>query len=239
MANILVIEDQINIAAMIRTCLETEGHRCHIAADGQLGLELFKQLQPDLVILDLMLPGVDGLEVCTRIRKANAGKDPYIMMLTAKVDEIDRIIGFSTGADDYMAKPFSPAELTVRVRSLLRRTMREEVPEVIETSNLIIDVGRRAVQLKIDQDKLILIKLSSLEFDLLKTLASRPGRVWQRSVLLDAVWGSNFYGDERIIDSYIKRIRNKLNIEDSNEKSRFIKTVSGVGYMFEDSTKTQ
>lgn len=239
MANILVIEDETNIAFMIRTCLESEGHICNIAHDGQTGLDVFRQWQPDLVILDLMLPGMDGIEVCTRIRQSSILKDPYIMMVTAKGEEIDRIIGFSTGADDYIPKPFSPKELVVRVRALLRRTMREQLSEIIETPHLTINVERREVRLKSLAGKISLIKLSSLEFDMLITLASRPGRVWSRSQLLESVWGQNFYGDERIVDSYVKRIRNKLCTDENTEKTRFIKTVTGVGYCFEDLEVTQ
>jgi len=239
MANVLVIEDETNIALMIRTCLESEGHICNIAHDGQAGLDIFKQWQPDLVILDLMLPGMEGLEVCTRIRQSSASKDPYIMMVTAKGEEIDRIIGFSTGADDYIPKPFSPKELVVRVRALLRRPMREQPSEVIETPHLTIDVERREVRLKALAGEHSLIKLSSLEFDMLVTLVSRTGRVWSRSQLLEIVWGQNFYGDERIVDSYVKRIRNKLCTDGNAEKTRFIKTVTGVGYCFEDLEDTQ
>ena len=234
MANVLVIEDEINIAFMVRTCLESEGHICNIAHDGQTGLDVFKQWQPDLVILDLMLPGMDGLEVCTRIRQASIKKDPYIMMVTAKGEEIDRIIGFSTGADDFLPKPFSPKELSVRVRALLRRTMREQPAQTIETPNLVIDVERREVRFKDKAGGQSIIKLSSLEFDMLITMASRPGRVWSRSQLLETVWGQHFYGDERIVDSYVKRIRSKLSVYDNAEKTRFIKTVTGVGYCFED-----
>lgn len=239
MANILIIEDEINIAAMISTCLENEGHTCSLASDGQSGLELFKQWQPDLIILDLMLPIMDGLEVCTRIRQTTPRKDPYIMMLTAKGEEIDRIIGFSTGADDYVAKPFSPKELVVRVRALLRRNMREKPSQMIQTPHLSIDPERREVHLKTDDGDCSSIKLSSLEFDLLATLASRPGRVWSRPQLLEVVWGNNFYGNDRIIDSYIKRLRNKFRSCNHEEKFAFIKTISGVGYSFEDSAATR
>ena len=193
----------------------------------------FRRLEPDLIILDLMLPEMDGLEVCTHIRQSGVRKDPYVMMLTAKGEEIDRIIGFSTGADDYLPKPFSPTELLVRIRALLRRTMRHQETLKIETSHLQIDLERRSVFLKLLGKDAIAIHLSALEFDVLATLANRPGRVWARIQLLDHVWGGDFTGDERIVDSYIKRLRHKLG-QGNAETYPFIKTVSGVGYAFED-----
>ncbi len=233
MATILIIEDEVNIASLLQTCVESEGYDCHVTYDGKTGLAAFRRLAPDLIILDLMLPGMDGLEVCTQIRQSGAGKDPYVMMLTAKGEEIDRIIGFSTGADDYLPKPFSPIELLVRIRALLRRTMRHQATLTIETSHLQIDLERRSVFLKALGSEAISIHLSALEFDVLVTLANRPGRVWTRTQLLDNAWGGDFAGDERIVDSYIKRLRHKLG-QGNAEAYSFIRTVSGVGYAFED-----
>jgi two-component system OmpR family response regulator len=191
-------------------------------------------LEPDLIILDLMLPEMDGLEVCTQIRQSGVSKDPYVMMLTAKGEEIDRIIGFSTGADDYLPKPFSPIELLVRIRALLRRRMRHQETLLIETPHLRIDLERRSVFVKVVEESAIAVHLSALEFDVLATLANRPGRVWTREQLLDNVWGGDFTGDDRIVDSYIKRLRHKLG-QGNAETYPFIRTVSGVGYAFEDS----
>jgi DNA-binding response OmpR family regulator len=233
LVKILIIEDEINIAALLRTCVESEGYCCHIAYDGNSGLAAFREFEPDVIILDLMLPGMDGLEVCTRIRQSGARKDPYIMMLTAKSEEIDRIIGFSTGADDYLPKPFSPTELLVRIRALLRRTMRHQEALVIETPRLQVDLEQRTVALKVPQGAAIAIQLSALEFDVLATLANRPKKVWTRPQLLDSVWGGDFLGDERIVDSYIKRLRQKLG-QASPTSEPFIRTVPGVGYAFED-----
>lgn len=221
------------MAALLRTCVESEGYSCQVVYDGKSGLTAFREFEPDVIILDLMLPEMDGLNVCTRIRQSGVRKDPYIMMLTAKAEEIDRIIGFSTGADDYLPKPFSPTELLVRIRALLRRTMRHQETVVIETPRLQIDLERRMVSLKVPQGHAIAIQLSSLEFDVLATLASRPQKVWTRPQLLDSVWGGSFPGDERIVDSYIKRLRQKLG-QSGNTSDPLIRTVPGVGYAFED-----
>ncbi|MEX0269563.1 response regulator transcription factor [Leptolyngbyaceae cyanobacterium UHCC 1019] len=233
MATILIIEDEVNIASLLQTCVESEGYGCCVAYDGKSGLAAFRRLEPDLIILDLMLPEMNGLEVCTQIRQSGASKDPYVMMLTAKGEEIDRIIGFSTGADDYLPKPFSPTELLVRIRALLRRTMRHQATLKIETPHLQIDLERRSVFLKAIRSDEIAVHLSALEFDVLATLANRPGRVWTRTQLLDNVWGGDFTGDERIVDSYVKRLRHKLG-QGNAETYSFIRTVSGVGYAFED-----
>lgn len=230
---ILIIEDEINIATLLRTCVESEGYDCLVAYDGKRGLAAFRDYEPDLIILDLMLPEMDGLEVCTRIRQSGARKDPFILMLTAKNEEIDRIIGFSTGADDYLAKPFSPTELLVRIRALLRRTLRHQDTPAIATRHLQIDLERRTVTLNHPDHGKIALQFSALEFDLLATLAQRSGRVWTRSHLLSEVWGGDFTGDERIVDSYIKRIRHKFSQVDTTLHT-LIRTVPGVGYAFDD-----
>ncbi|MBW4595057.1 MAG: response regulator transcription factor [Brasilonema angustatum HA4187-MV1] len=243
MAVVLVIEDEVNVAAMIRLCVESEGHICDIAYNGNEGLDKFSKLQPDVVILDLMLPGRNGLDICAHIRQfiKSKQKDPYIMMLTSKIEEIDRIIGFSTGADDYMPKPFSPVELAVRLRALLRREQRQQVnsENMIETRHLLIDQERRTVHLKDTNGTTETIKFTTLEFNLLVVLASRPGRVWSRSQLLDTVWGMDYVGDIRIVDSYVKRLRQKLCSTNATgeklDKTQFICTVPGIGYSFTDS----
>lgn len=236
---ILVIEDEVNVASMIRTCVESDGYICHVTHNGLQGLSAFQTYQPDVVLLDLRMPGMDGLEVCTRIRQSKAAKDPYILMLTAKADEMDRIIGFSTGVDDYLAKPFSPRELLVRIRALLRREMRQQASEcdLIETPHFLIDTAKREVWVNWDSGQPQSAILSAVEFDLLVTLAKSPGRVWSRAQLLDQVWGIDYLGDERTVDSYIKRIRKKLSLE--AKRPQFIRTVSGVGYSFNDSHAPQ
>jgi DNA-binding response OmpR family regulator len=240
MTTILVVEDEINVAKLIQTCVESEGYICHVTHNGEQGLASFRQHQPDVIILDLMLPGMNGLDVCTQIRHSTqiGHKDPYIMMLTGKTQEIDRIIGFSTGADDYMPKPFSPVELTVRLRALLRRNIRQasSPSETIDTAHLTINKDSRDVQLKHPNGALETLKLTLLEFNLLITMASRPGRIWSRAQLLELVWGDDYRGDDRIVDAYVKRLRQKLCGDRiaSFDKSQFIQTAPGIGYSFAD-----
>ncbi len=237
---VLVVEDEINVAKLIQTCVESAGYTCYLAHDGNAGLDGFMQYQPDVVILDLMLPGMNGLDVCTQIRHSSklGGKDPYILMLTAKSQEIDRIIGFSTGADDYMAKPFSPVELTVRLRALLRRDLRHQTSQTnkIETKHLTIDRDNRQVSIAADRGSRESIALTLLEFNLLETMAQRPGRVWSRTQLLELVWGDDYHGDDRIVDAYVKRLRQKLCGTDAQgfDRLQFLHTAPGIGYSFND-----
>lgn len=232
---ILIVEDEAEIAQLIQLYLEKEGFSCRVCRDGINALQVFQEQKPDLIILDLMLPGLDGLEVCARIRQKPGTKDPYILMLTAKGEEIDRIIGLSTGADDYMVKPFSPKELVARVRALLRRTMRQGgQSQIYRTQHFLVDVDQRVAQRRTpDTDQLESLDLTTLEFDLLSTFMSYPGRVWNRTQLIDKLWGDNFFGDERVVDTHIARLRKK--IEPDPASPTFVKTVIGVGYKFEDS----
>jgi DNA-binding response OmpR family regulator len=230
---ILIIEDEAEIAQLIQLYLEKEGFSCRSARDGIAALQVFQEQQPDLIILDLMIPGLDGLEVCARIRQKPGAKDPYILMLTAKGEELDRIIGLSTGADDYMVKPFSPKELVARVRALLRRSMRQGgQSQIYQTASFTIDVDQRSAQRHIVADRPESLDLTTLEFDLLSTFLSYPGRVWNRTQLIDKLWGSDFFGDERVVDTHIARLRKK--IEPDPATPTFVKTVIGVGYKFED-----
>lgn len=230
---ILIVEDEPEIAQLIEQTLIRDGFDCAKAGDGLKALRVFEQQHPDLIILDLMLPGLDGLEVCTRIRQQSNLKDPYILMLTAKGEEIDRIIGLSTGADDYLVKPFSPRELTARVRALLRRSLRhggqsETNSQVLETPNFTLDLERRIATFQTDKT----LDLTTLEFNLLATFMGYPGRVWSRSQLIDKLWGNDFFGDERVVDTHIRRLRKKIEPDTANPI--FVKTVVGVGYKFED-----
>lgn len=230
---ILIVEDEAEIAQLIQLYLEKEGFSCRTARDGITALQVFQDQKPDLVILDLMIPGLDGLEVCARIRQKPGTKDPYILMLTAKGEELDRIIGLSTGADDYMVKPFSPKELVARVRALLRRTLRQGgQTQMYRTQNFVLDLDQRSALRQLNPTQTEPLDLTTLEFDLLSTFMSYPGRVWNRTQLIDKLWGSNFFGDERVVDTHIARLRKKIEPDPANPT--FVKTVIGVGYKFED-----
>ncbi|BAZ06583.1 response regulator transcription factor [Calothrix sp. NIES-3974] len=232
--DILIIEDEPEIAGLIQRNLEKEGFTCRIAKDGNQGLQEFDHQPPDLIILDLLIPGIDGLEVCARIRQQPGNKDPYILMLTARGEEIDRVIGLSTGADDYMVKPFSPRELVARVRALLRRSMRQtaRLPHIYHTPHFTIDMEKRTATRQDGENQVEALDLTALEFELLSTFIGHPGRVWNRSQLIDKLWGDNFFGDERVVDTHIARLRKKIEFDSANPQ--FIKTVIGVGYRFED-----
>ena len=231
--DILIVEDELEIARLIQLSLEKEGFSCHRCHDGVQALRVFQEQQPDLIILDLMLPGLDGLEVCARIRQKPGAKDPYILMLTAKGEEIDRVIGLSTGADDYLVKPFSPRELVARVRALLRRSLRQGGQhQVYRTQHFLVDVEQRSASTVLNSGQSDMLDLTTLEFNLLSTFVSNPGRVWNRTQLIDKLWGSDFFGDERVVDTHVARLRKKIEPDPANPT--FIKTVVGVGYKFED-----
>ena len=231
---ILIVEDEPEIARIVGRSLEAEGFHCINCRDGLTALRVFEEEQPDLIVLDLMLPGLDGLEVCARIRQKPGPKDPYILVLTARGEEIDRVIGLSTGADDYMVKPFSPRELVARVRALLRRSLRQgnQSSQVYQTEHFMVDVDRRIATRQLQNRELETLDLTTLEFNLLSTFLSYPGRVWQRSQLIEKLWGDDFFGDERVVDTHVARLRKKIELDPANPS--FIKTVIGVGYKFED-----
>ncbi|HEY9614137.1 response regulator transcription factor [Allocoleopsis sp.] len=235
--DILIVEDEPEIAKLIQLALEREGFSCNWCPDGLSALQAFTKQQPDVIILDLMLPGLDGLEVCARIRQKPGAKDPYILMLTAKGEEIDRVIGLSTGADDYMVKPFSPTELVARVRALLRRSLRHGGQHLVyQTQHFAVDVDQRTATRHIEAGGAEALDLTTLEFNLLATFISQPGRVWNRTQLIDKLWGDDFFGDERVVDTHVARLRKKIEPDPANPT--FVKTVIGVGYKFEDSTTT-
>jgi DNA-binding response OmpR family regulator len=224
---VLVVDDEEAIAEAVRARLESEGYRVVVAADGPEAIEAHREHQPDLVVLDLMLPGMDGLEVCKRIQR---DRWTPVLMLTAKTEEADKVAGFAVGADDYLTKPFSLRELTIRVRAILRRVERIQSLQAqddgpIELHGLRIDGARRRVE--VDDEE---IGLTPLEFEILLTLAREPGVVLGRDQLMDRVWGYRDYAGGRVVDSHVARIRRKLG-EDGNDP-RFIRTVHGVGYAF-------
>lgn len=233
--DILIVEDEPEINRLIQQTLESEGFSCRSCRDGINALQTFAEQQPDLIVLDLMIPGLDGLEVCARIRQKPGAKDPFILMLTAKGEEIDRIIGLSTGADDYMVKPFSPRELVARVRALLRRSLRQggqAASQVYRTPSFTVDIDQHLAYRQLTPTEAEQLDLTSLEFSLLATFVSYPGRVWNRSQLIDKLWGDDFFGDERVVDTHVARLRKKIEPDPANPT--FIKTVIGVGYKFED-----
>ncbi|MEA5514339.1 response regulator transcription factor [Nodularia sp. UHCC 0506] len=231
--DILIVEDELEISQLIQHSLNKEGFDCRISRDGINALQMFQEQPPDLIILDLMIPGLDGLEVCARIRQQPGAKDPYILMLTARGEEIDRVIGLSTGADDYMVKPFSPRELIARVRALLRRSLRQGGQhQVNRTQHFVIDLDQHTAIRQINSQPAETLDLTTLEFNLLNTFVSNPGRVWNRTQLIDKLWGDDFFGDERVVDTHVARLRKK--VEPDPASPTFIKTVVGVGYKFED-----
>lgn len=232
---ILIVEDEREIAEIIQECLEAEGFSCRVCYDGHSALRMFAEQQPDLIILDIRLPGIDGLEVCSHIRQKPVANDPYILMLTSRGEEIDRIIGLSTGADDYYIKPFSPRELVARVRALLRRRMREDDRPggLIRTKSFTVDLELHSITRHLEGEQPQPLDLSSSEFKLMTLFLKHPGRVWERGQLIEKLWGEDFFGEERVIDTHIARLRKKVEL--STSKPQFIQTVVGVGYKFEDS----
>ena len=224
---VLVVDDEEAIAEAVRARLESEGYDVVVAGDGPRAIALCSEVHPDLVVLDLMLPGMDGLEVCREIQR---DRWVPVLMLTARTEESDKVAGFAVGADDYLTKPFSLRELAVRVRAILRRADRiRSVPvsEPIENGGLAIDPARRKVT--VDGDE---VQLTPLEFEILLTLAGAPGLVLTREQLMDRVWGYRDYAGGRVVDSHVARIRRKLG-EDGAEP-RFIRTIHGVGYAFRE-----
>lgn len=220
---VLIVDDEAPIREVVRRYLQAEGVGVVEAADGPTALEMFETHSPDVVVLDVMLPGLDGIEVLRRLRTRS---DVYVVMLTARTEETDRLIGLSVGADDYVAKPFSPRELVARVKALLRRPHMAETPDAgISFGDLTVNQDRREVRVAGAE-----VELSALEFDILSALASSPGRVFSRRQLLERVWGYDFYGDERVVDVHIRNLRRALG--DDADAPRWIGTVRGVGYKF-------
>lgn len=220
-SKILIIDDEPNIIKLVSAYLRPEGYEVYTATDGISGLKAAKAYKPELIVLDIMLPGLDGIELLTQLRRES---QVYVIMLTARAEEIDKIVGLSVGADDYVTKPFSPRELVARIKAALRRiNVSPASHEVFAFHHVRMDVSSRQVWL----DELV-VELTTIEFDLLKALAENRGRVLSREQLLEKVWGGEYYGDIRVVDVHIGHIRQKMGGE------KHIVTVRGVGYRFED-----
>jgi DNA-binding response OmpR family regulator len=219
---IQVVEDDGRITDVIVKNLEAAGYACHVSTDGGHALADFARVKPDLLVLDLGLPGIDGLQIARRIRRES---DVPILMLTARTGESDKLLGLEIGADDYITKPFSTAELVARVRALLRRSSGAVRERVLEIGRLRIDPARRRAERDGAE-----VPLTTLEFDLLHFLAARPGRVFSREALMSEVWGSDRVVDDRSIDSLVSRLRRKL--EEDPARPRLVQTVWGAGYRF-------
>jgi DNA-binding response OmpR family regulator len=225
MSTVLVVEDELEIARIVRDYLARAGFEVIVVGDGDSALASVRNARPDLVVLDLGLPGRDGLDVAREVRRRS---DTPIVMLTARGEEADRIVGLELGADDYVVKPFSPKELVARVRAVLRRTSAAgRGDEIVRVGDVAIDAGRMRVDVG---DRAV--ELTPTEFSLLLTLARQPGRVFTRSQLLDAVHGVAIESYERAIDAHVKNIRRKL--EPDPRAPRYVQTVHGVGYRFAD-----
>jgi len=222
---VLLVEDDESIVELVKSYLAKEGFQVEVAGDGPTGLSKARAFRPDVVVLDIMLPGLDGIEVLRRLRRESS---VYVVMLTARAEETDKIVGLAVGADDYVTKPFSPRELVARIQAILRRSRGgEELARALVFRHLRIDPARRQVW----KDELP-VELTTLEFNLLSALASHPGRVFTREQLIERIWGQDYFGDDRIIDVHVKALRRKLGDDAGHPK--FIQTVRGVGYKFGD-----
>jgi two-component system alkaline phosphatase synthesis response regulator PhoP len=224
MEKILVVDDEPSVIKLISAYLKPEGYEVYTATDGNAGLKAARAFKPDVVILDIMLPGIDGIELLSRLRRES---QVYVIMLTARTEETDKIVGLSVGADDYVTKPFSPRELVARIKAALRRLKAQAdsslVGGVLLFTHIKIDSGARTVH--VDESP---IELTAIEFDLLKALAENRGRVLTREQLLEKVWGGEYFGEMRVVDVHLGHVRQKLGRES------LITTVRGVGYRFED-----
>ena len=219
---ILVVEDEASISNLVVSYLRKEGYEVFTAGDGPAGLKAARSVKPDLIVLDIMLPGMDGLEVLAQIRRE---ANPYVILLTARTEEVDKIVGLSVGADDYVTKPFSPRELTARVKAALRR-LHSSGPQaggLLIFKHARIDVAARLAWFD-DQP----VELTAMEFDLLRVLAEHHGMALSREQLLEKVWGTNYFGETRVVDVHIGHLRQKMGEE------TLIATVRGVGYRFDD-----
>lgn len=226
---IFAVEDESHIQQLIKYNLEANGYKVLSFESGESLLAECKESIPDLFLLDIMLPGIDGLEVCRQLKQNIRTKNIPIIMLTAKSEELDKVLGLELGADDYITKPFSVRELVARVKAIFRRVNLSNLPEadIIRHGDITIDCARREVY---KGDKLLEMPLK--EFELLKMLVSNKGKVLSRELLLDKIWGFDYYGETRTVDVHIRYLRQK--IEENDENPAYIETIRGVGYKFND-----
>jgi DNA-binding response OmpR family regulator len=224
--SIVVVDDERPLVDLVSRYLRREGYEVHAAYDGEEAIEVIGEVGPDVIVLDLMLPGIDGLEVARRVREDD---DPYIVMLTARSDEVDRIVGLRVGADDYVTKPFSPNELVARIQAMLRRPRRAApaTAAVRRFGELTVDPAAREISVAGEP-----VELTRLEFDLLDTLSAEPRVVFSKEQLLDRVWGSSAYRDDHVVAVHIANLRRKLG--DTSDEPRYVRTVRGVGYRMVD-----
>lgn len=223
MAVILVVDDEEPIQELLKFNLEKEGYQVLIAADGPEALTILEEQQPDLLVLDIMLPGMSGLEVCNQLRNKPKFADLPVIMLTAKGEEIDKVLGLEIGADDYITKPFSPRELVARIRARLRRIKPAVDDNDIVRQDLRIDLDRFRVSVRGEY-----IELTPKEFELLRVLAAHPGKVYTRDELLERIWGYEYAGDTRTVDVHVRHLRQKIEKDPSNPE--YIETLRGIGY---------
>lgn len=223
-SKILIVDDEKSIRTLVRSYLEADSYEVLEGENGKQAVDLARSSTPDLIVLDVGMPILDGIEALREIRTFS---DVYVVMLTARSDEVDKLIGLSVGADDYLTKPFSPRELVARIKAVLRRQRgaAASTQDQLEFAGILIDLGRRRVS--VDDEP---VELTTLEFDLLAALASQPGRVFSRRQLIEAIWGWDYFGDERVVDVHVRKLRKALG-EDAGEP-RIIGTVRGVGYKF-------
>jgi two-component system phosphate regulon response regulator PhoB len=225
---VLIIEDEADIQQLLSHHFQQAGFRIEVSGNGTEGLKKAREKRPNLIVLDLMLPGMDGLEVCRVLKSGAETKAIPVIMLTAKGEEIDKVVGFELGADDYLAKPFSPRELLLRAKAVLRRTEHDAaagaVEKQIKFGELLIDLGRHRVLVSEQA-----VELTAIEFKLLKYLLETKGRVQTRDVLLDKVWGYDAFVTTRTVDTHVKRLREKL-----GKLENYIETVRGIGYRFRE-----
>lgn len=222
---ILVVDDEEHIRELLKFNLEKSGYIVYAADNGATGLELAKQKQVDLILLDLMLPEMDGFEVCKEIRRDNVIANVPIIMLTAKSEEIDKILGLELGADDYITKPFSIRELGARVKALLRRISIKYDEDTVSFGNVTVNFQTREV--KRDEDR---VELTLKEFEVLKLLVQNKGKILTREILLDKIWGYEYIGETRTVDVHIRHLRQKIESDDKNPM--YIQTIRGIGYKF-------